>query len=499
LLGDELDERNIATVTNTRTLIWDIQDLDNPVHTGDYIGPSTSIDHNQYIVGNYSYQANYRSGLRILDINDISNGNLSEAGFFDIYPSSDSANFNGAWGVFPFFASGNVIVSGIEQGLYILRPNLVVAGEPPVVNILNPVDGAPEALSAVVQIQIDATDAEDADGTLMVEWNVDGGTWQAAIYSAPDYVADWDTASVLDGAHVINARAVDSELREGSDSSNVTVVNGASEFTVDSVNVTITTGKGNRNTGHVTLMVSDEAGTPLGGVALEGSFTGGWSGTRNATTAVGSGEASFNTPRVKNLAFIQFCVGLASKAGWSFDIGNSTICGDSDGGGSVFSIVAGQVTDAVFGEGISYAAVTTDSGQSDNSDSFGKYYIANVPVGNRNVSVTASGYEGQNSAVTVSDNATTMVDFALTESIAGGAGSIKGTVYSDSGKLSGVRVEVHGDSSSDTNKGGKYSIQNVAAGWQTVTASKTGYLSQQQLVDVNAGGSVTLNFTLASQ
>ena len=74
---------------------------------------------------------------------DIANFNLSEAGFFDIYPSSDSPNFNGAWGVYPFFASGNVIVSGIEQGLYILRPNLTPVGDPPVVNILNPVDGDP--------------------------------------------------------------------------------------------------------------------------------------------------------------------------------------------------------------------------------------------------------------------------------------------------------------------------------------------------------------------
>ena len=63
--------------------------------------------------------------MRILDITDIANGNLSEAAFFDVYPGGDSTSFNGSWSNYPFFDSGIVIVSGIEQGLFILRPNLV--------------------------------------------------------------------------------------------------------------------------------------------------------------------------------------------------------------------------------------------------------------------------------------------------------------------------------------------------------------------------------------
>ena len=38
LLDDELDERNVPSVTNTRTLIWNVIDLDNPVYQGDYTG-----------------------------------------------------------------------------------------------------------------------------------------------------------------------------------------------------------------------------------------------------------------------------------------------------------------------------------------------------------------------------------------------------------------------------------------------------------------------------
>lgn len=94
------------------------------MHTGTYNAPVNSIDHNQYVKGNHSFQANYQSGLRILDITGIADGTLTEAGYFDIYPSGDSANFNGAWSTYPYFASGTVIVSGIEQGLVVVKPNL---------------------------------------------------------------------------------------------------------------------------------------------------------------------------------------------------------------------------------------------------------------------------------------------------------------------------------------------------------------------------------------
>jgi hypothetical protein len=67
---------------------------------------------------------------------------------------------------------------------------------------------------------------------------------------------------------------------------------------------------------------------------------------------------------------------------------------------------------------------------------------------------------------------------------------------SASGKLSGVTVQVLGGSSATTNKGGKYSIQNVAEGLQTVTASKSGYVDSEDTVMITAGSTATLNFSL---
>ena len=122
VFDDELDESNFGH--NTRTRVLDVTDLDQPVLIGYTDSPAGAIDHNQYTHSGYSYQANYRAGLRIVDLSDVANANLFEAAYFDIYPSSDSASFNGAWNVFPYFESGVVIISGIEQGLFIVQPVL---------------------------------------------------------------------------------------------------------------------------------------------------------------------------------------------------------------------------------------------------------------------------------------------------------------------------------------------------------------------------------------
>lgn len=120
LLDDELDEQDNGH--NTRTYIWDVSDLDAPVLTNMHDAATAAIDHNLYIIGDYAYQANYRAGLRIYEISDVANGNIAEVGFFDVWPSDDNANFNGAWSNFPYYDSGVVVISGIEQGLFVVQP-----------------------------------------------------------------------------------------------------------------------------------------------------------------------------------------------------------------------------------------------------------------------------------------------------------------------------------------------------------------------------------------
>lgn len=122
LFNDELDESNNSH--NTRTHIWDISDLDSPVNLGYYQSSAAAIDHNLYVKGNYVFESNYRAGLRVLEQTDLANGSMTEVAYFDVYPSSNSANFNGAWSVYPYFQSGTMIVNHIEEGLFILSPTM---------------------------------------------------------------------------------------------------------------------------------------------------------------------------------------------------------------------------------------------------------------------------------------------------------------------------------------------------------------------------------------
>ncbi|KAL4814971.1 hypothetical protein BDW67DRAFT_165040 [Aspergillus spinulosporus] len=132
LLDDELDEMDgtgSAANGHTTTYIFDIKDLSAPKHTGTYQSPVRSIDHNQYVVAGLSYQSNYGSGLRIVDVSSVfedpTASGFKEVGSFDVHPEDDAVGgeveFVGSWSVYPFFASGHILLNSIERGIYSLK------------------------------------------------------------------------------------------------------------------------------------------------------------------------------------------------------------------------------------------------------------------------------------------------------------------------------------------------------------------------------------------
>ncbi|TLD23728.1 hypothetical protein PspLS_06408 [Pyricularia sp. CBS 133598] len=132
LLDDELDEQERtgpAADQRTTTYIVDVSNLAKPVFTGVYKSPAKSIDHNQYVINGLSYQSNYGSGLRIVDVSSVARdptgAGFKEAGFFDVRPEDDSvggrATFNGAWSVYPYFKSGYLLVNSIERGIFSVK------------------------------------------------------------------------------------------------------------------------------------------------------------------------------------------------------------------------------------------------------------------------------------------------------------------------------------------------------------------------------------------
>jgi choice-of-anchor B domain-containing protein len=118
-MNDEGDELNGVT-TGTRTVIWNVEELEDPVLAGFYIGETKASDHNLYVRGNLLYESNYVSGLRIMDITDPAAPR--EVGYIDTVPwGANDPGFAGSWSNYPYFQSGTIAVSSIKEGLFLVR------------------------------------------------------------------------------------------------------------------------------------------------------------------------------------------------------------------------------------------------------------------------------------------------------------------------------------------------------------------------------------------
>jgi choice-of-anchor B domain-containing protein len=122
LMGDEMDEAFYGH--NSRTRIWDIADLEAPVISGIFDGPTTAIDHNLYIHEGYGYLSTYTAGLQVVSLEQVDQGILLPVAHFDTYVADDSPQMKGVFSNYPYFSSGRVIVSSVDEGLFVLQPDL---------------------------------------------------------------------------------------------------------------------------------------------------------------------------------------------------------------------------------------------------------------------------------------------------------------------------------------------------------------------------------------
>jgi choice-of-anchor B domain-containing protein len=118
LVGDEADETRFNVPT--RTHVFDLSDLDAPQYVFAYEAATRAVDHNLYVLGNRVFEANYTTGLRVLQFGALGNQDLQETAFFDTYPASNDAAFSGAWSVYPYLPSGTIIVGDVNNGLFVL-------------------------------------------------------------------------------------------------------------------------------------------------------------------------------------------------------------------------------------------------------------------------------------------------------------------------------------------------------------------------------------------
>lgn len=110
---------------------YDISDPTNIKELDRYkrVNSFGAIPHNTYVLnspaitGNnsdYVWTSYYTEGVTLVD--GTKPDNLIEVGHYDCTNLSGD-DFAGAWGVYPYLPSGNILVSDMEQGLFVLDPN----------------------------------------------------------------------------------------------------------------------------------------------------------------------------------------------------------------------------------------------------------------------------------------------------------------------------------------------------------------------------------------
>ena len=143
---------------------------------------SGAIPHNTYWKDDYVITSYYTYGVSIYDATYPHN--MVEVGNYDTSPFSGDG-FHGAWGVYPFFDSGRLIISDIEQGLVVLEPQYIRAcwleGVVSDAQTAFPVGGA-----TVTILGPSATDVSVLDGSYATGYHL-AGSYSVQV-TAPGYL-----------------------------------------------------------------------------------------------------------------------------------------------------------------------------------------------------------------------------------------------------------------------------------------------------------------------
>lgn len=76
------------------------------------------IPHNVHVYNDFLVTSYYTRGCHIVDAKypDL----LVEVGYYDTSPTFSGQGYNGAWGAYPYLPSGNILITDIQEGLFVL-------------------------------------------------------------------------------------------------------------------------------------------------------------------------------------------------------------------------------------------------------------------------------------------------------------------------------------------------------------------------------------------
>jgi hypothetical protein len=218
----------------------DLSDLRAPTVQVSHTGTTTTTDHNGYMHGTYYYVAHYRRGVVVYDAANPTQ--LVEVAHFDNYltPSANVAGADGTWGVYPFLPSGNLLVSDIENGLFVLRDHAQTLAE----NVGRVGFGALAATGTEgsASIRVPVQRVGGLAGDVAVQYTVTSGSaGDGTDYTAVSGTLQWGLGNNGDKEIVIGV--VDDTAVEGAETLTLTLSSPSNGATIDgssTLTVTIT-------------------------------------------------------------------------------------------------------------------------------------------------------------------------------------------------------------------------------------------------------------------
>ena len=167
---------------------------------------STSIPLNLIVKCNLLYVSYYHEGLQVFDVSDPLNP--ERIAFYDTFDGPDEATYQGAWGVYPLFESGTILISDMNNGLFVFEAlprdceayqaepcnaDTMVTSTQPVFADDGQIQLSPQPVRDELQIQIEFPELESA---VHLEW-----------YDVRGRLLTTEPARLLRGANTLRSRA----------------------------------------------------------------------------------------------------------------------------------------------------------------------------------------------------------------------------------------------------------------------------------------------------
>ena len=194
---------------------------------------------------------------------------------------------------------------------------------PPTCSIVDPGDG--QTLSGVYRVEVDATDDNQVS---MVELSIDSGSWIdiTANFDGTYYYYDWDTTTVSNGSHTLDARATDNAFQTTFASQVTVTVDNVPGGTMHVASIEMSTASktAGPNTfvkAIATVTFVDADGVPVKGATVYGHWENATTDSDSGTTDA-SGQVSLESDSVKNPppgTTFTFVVDDVVLSGWTYD------------------------------------------------------------------------------------------------------------------------------------------------------------------------------------